>query len=356
MKSWKSNSTRNTWRAVFVFLVMATAMTPCWGKKLKTSGDPAKPISNYHYDSTAKQIVVQDGNGEVGRDDALDYDAAYKKDILDALNAVPDFAGKLTKVNDATITYNCHGKTFKSSQFWIGLDAAPIETILKEQGWTKIDEKNAKVGDIVVYRNGGAITHTGVVTAVGGGKVTQVTSKWGNLPEFTHAPTVVPQGQEWTLRGVKSKLAVYGTYEVQSGGKPLKDPEPEYVAQFQPSGLADFPHIDRISYSTAPVDSISIQGPSVIRVGESLTVSALAQGAGIGSFFVPVTFSFNPGGSDGSGEVQIIPNDSGIAIVYADEDGNASVTIEGEAPGMVTYAVAVKELGIVAYATLQVVP
>ena len=347
-------------RTLLLFGIIALLITPGWGKKLKTSSKPSHPISNYHYDATAQKIILQDGIGEVGTDSVKDFDAAYQKDILDGLNAVPAFKGKLTKVMDATITYNCHGKTFKNRQFWVGLTAAPIETILKDQGWNKIDEKDAKVGDIVVYRYEDPITkmkeitHTGVVAAVADGKVTQVISKWGNLPEFMHAPALVPQGQEWTVRGVKSKLPFYGEYEVRSGGKPLNDPEREDLPETELSP-ADFPNIDRLGYSTPPVETVSIQAPSTIHVGQLLPVTATVQGAGIGSFYAPVTYSF-PGGEDGAGKVEIMPGAQEIAVVYADENGVSSVSIEGERPGTVVYGIGVKELGVVAYGILQVIP
>jgi hypothetical protein len=49
------------------------------------------------------------------------------------------------------------------------------------------------VGDVAVYRDaGGTPVHTGKVTAVDAGAVTQVESKWGNCGRYRHAPNDCP--------------------------------------------------------------------------------------------------------------------------------------------------------------------
>ena len=119
--------------------------------------------------------------------------------------------------NAADPAYDCHGLTFKSSK--LRIDNPGVQKILDDQGWKPPADGKAKVGDIVVYRKDGAITHSGTVTAVDdAGKVTQVLSKWGSLGIYKHAPDDVPHGQA-AFAG-----ADYGTFTVYTGGKPLKDP------------------------------------------------------------------------------------------------------------------------------------
>jgi hypothetical protein len=129
-----------------------------------------------------------------------DYDAEILK----------EFAKKGAIKSDGvlpTVAFDCHGLTMSDSKTWINDDQ--IDTpIIADQGWGIVAEKDAKVGDLVVYRKGGDVTHTGWVTAVDGkGKVSEVRSKWGQLGQYVHEPAVVPDS--------------YGTPEYRTGGKAL---------------------------------------------------------------------------------------------------------------------------------------
>lgn len=110
-----------------------------------------------------------------------------------------------------TKRYNCHGFTFKSRELWLN---GGIQKVLDDQGWVQAREADAKVGDVMVYRTpDGKIQHSGRVTKVAGGKVTEVESKWGQGGEYTHTPTNVPES--------------YGTPTYYSGGAALVGGTPE---------------------------------------------------------------------------------------------------------------------------------
>ena len=95
---------------------------------------------------------------------------------------------KVTKLKPPTNDYDCHGFTFLGGERWINDDE--VEAILKDNGYSVT--ATPVVGDIVVYRSGGKITHSGVIVEVSGGSVTAVESKWGRLGLYRHAPSDVP--------------------------------------------------------------------------------------------------------------------------------------------------------------------
>ena len=95
---------------------------------------------------------------------------------------------KVTKLGPPTNDYSCHGYTFLDGKRWLDDDQVP--TILNENGY--VATNTPVVGDIVIYRNGGKIKHSGVITEVKGTTVTKITSKWGLWGLYSHAPDDVP--------------------------------------------------------------------------------------------------------------------------------------------------------------------
>lgn len=109
---------------------------------------------------------------------------------------------QLTHLNDhvmrrssADDRSNCHGWVFTGGRFLLGGDS--IEIILKENGYQENAEPHA--GDLVVYRNNGAISHTGIVRYVSEGQPILVESKWGELGVFLHQPDKSPYGSEFVF-------------------------------------------------------------------------------------------------------------------------------------------------------------
>lgn len=152
--------------------------------------------------------------------------AIYPRELTDAEKKKINEDNKqkypsITVVADSSFAYDCHGLTFKTSGVWIDNDQ--VDKILHDQGWI-IQAGKAKVGDIVIYRKNGKVTHSGVVEEVDNdGKVTKVRSKWGSQGEYIHDPKDVPDS--------------YGTFEIRTGGKPLKDPP------IIPDNFSDFANI-----------------------------------------------------------------------------------------------------------------
>ena len=106
----------------------------------------------------------------------------------DAVLSSYGLLSRVTKLAPPSNGYDCHGFTFTGGDVWINDDQ--VEAILHDNGYSITT--TPAVGDIVIYRNGGAITHSGIITAVAGGAVTRVESKWGRLGRYSHAPDDVP--------------------------------------------------------------------------------------------------------------------------------------------------------------------
>jgi hypothetical protein len=103
---------------------------------------------------------------------------------------------RVTKVRPPSNGYDCHGYTFAGGDTWIDDDQVP--TILAENRYSVTN--TPIVGDILIYRNGGQIKHSAVITEMQGGNITKVTSKWGQLGLYSHAPNDVPPGYgTWTV-------------------------------------------------------------------------------------------------------------------------------------------------------------
>lgn len=108
----------------------------------------------------------------------------------------------VTKLGPPSNRYDCHGYTFLAGAAWINDDQ--VDTILADNGYAVTTAP--AVGDIVVYRLSGSVTHSGIITAVSGGVVTQVHSKWGRLGLYSHAPNDVPP--------------TYGTWQAYHSSRP----------------------------------------------------------------------------------------------------------------------------------------
>lgn len=95
---------------------------------------------------------------------------------------------KVIKLQPPTNRYDCHGFTFLSGAAWI--DDDEVDAILSANGYTNTAAPT--VGDIVIYRVGANIKHSGIVITVSGTTVTKIHSKWGRAGLYEHAPNDVP--------------------------------------------------------------------------------------------------------------------------------------------------------------------
>jgi hypothetical protein len=117
--------------------------------------------------------------------------------------------GSLELRSPETGQYNCHGLVFASRRTRI-LESSLVELILREDGYRCIDEDQAVVGDLVIYRDQDEIRHAAVITEVkslGPGRpslVLKALSKWGDHGEYFHHPANVPthfgRREVWTER------------------------------------------------------------------------------------------------------------------------------------------------------------
>lgn len=89
--------------------------------------------------------------------------------------------------------YNCHGWVFTRGQGW--LNSPEVAQILADNEYRQVEEP--KPGDIVVYRNGPVIVHTGLVRLVDAGSVV-VESKFSMCGRFLHAPLDQPYGNSFS--------------------------------------------------------------------------------------------------------------------------------------------------------------
>ncbi len=100
--------------------------------------------------------------------------------------------------------YNCHGLTFADRRTFITKDSA-IQTILRDDGYEQIIERDLLEGDIILYMNKeNGIIHSGVVIEKPGkikaGPIfPRVVSKWGSYWEFIHWANRCPYYEEGSI-------------------------------------------------------------------------------------------------------------------------------------------------------------
>jgi hypothetical protein len=93
-----------------------------------------------------------------------------------------------------TASYNCHGLTFINKRGWLDDgEAQCIQTILDDNGYRFVDDKDAQSGDIAVYFKNGAIEHTATVQRIDRDQII-VDSKpgiWGRIHHEIRADKIV---------------------------------------------------------------------------------------------------------------------------------------------------------------------
>lgn len=102
---------------------------------------------------------------------------------------------------EPTAVYNCHGMTFASKRTGIFADAE-IEKILKDDKYIEIkNERDVMPGDIILYFDGAAISHSGTVIQTHAGDHANdlpsiwVISKWAKPKEVIHNANYSPYSQ-----------------------------------------------------------------------------------------------------------------------------------------------------------------
>ena len=103
--------------------------------------------------------------------------------------------------------YNCHGLTLANRRTGV-YDPLIVEQVLRDDGYRKVREREVELGDVIVYDEGGEVTHSGLVVEVvkdtGFGPRFRILSKWGQAAEYLHmaeqGPYVAAVIAYWTDR------------------------------------------------------------------------------------------------------------------------------------------------------------
>lgn len=103
-------------------------------------------------------------------------------------------AERAIRTGPAADEFNCHGWVFTGGRYWVGPDG--VELILADNGYQAVSQP--RPGDLIVYRDGGCVTHTGVVRTGGNGEPVLIESKWGWMGRFLHPPDASAYGQSFT--------------------------------------------------------------------------------------------------------------------------------------------------------------
>lgn len=97
----------------------------------------------------------------------------------------------LTPVYHASTRFNCHSyawyKMAFNNNYWI----EHVGLFIGDNACTLVSPSSVQVDDIIVYRDGSQIRHSGVVYSVNGNNIT-ICSKWGQLGVYIHSISNVP--------------------------------------------------------------------------------------------------------------------------------------------------------------------
>jgi hypothetical protein len=107
---------------------------------------------------------------------------------------------------------NCHGWVFTGGKFLLAPE--DVEAIVKDNGYRETHEPQP--GDLVVYRQSGAIAHTAIVRYVAEGQPVLVEGKWGTMGVFLHMADKSVYGTDYTFY----RSARTGHLLVGIGGSP----------------------------------------------------------------------------------------------------------------------------------------
>jgi hypothetical protein len=98
---------------------------------------------------------------------------------------------RIAPANDSS---NCHGWVFTGGKCLLSPDM--VEVILKDNHYVAVQDPQP--GDLVIYRQNGAIAHTATVSYVTEGKPVMVEGKWGTMGVFLHSVEKSVYGNEYT--------------------------------------------------------------------------------------------------------------------------------------------------------------
>lgn len=102
---------------------------------------------------------------------------------------------RLLRTGPPDETCNCHGWVFTGGKYWLAPE--DVANILQDNGYQSVSDP--RPGDVVIYRNAGAIAHTAVVHSALPGRPVMVEGKWGGMGIFLHAIDVSVYGAAYSF-------------------------------------------------------------------------------------------------------------------------------------------------------------
>jgi hypothetical protein len=106
-----------------------------------------------------------------------------------SLRAIVAGHASAQEVDAPTLRFNCHGFGYARSHAYFYSSVVPI---FDADDMVSVPFDSPRRGDIVSYRKGGRLKHSGVVERVSDGQITRVRSKWGAMATVIHDPEDVP--------------------------------------------------------------------------------------------------------------------------------------------------------------------
>lgn len=92
-------------------------------------------------------------------------------------------AGRVERLAPAGDACNCHGWAFTGGRYWIANH--DLDFILEDNCYQVVSDP--RPGDLAMYKQGNAFTHTAVVVAAEPGEPVMVVGKWGWMGVYRHA-------------------------------------------------------------------------------------------------------------------------------------------------------------------------
>jgi hypothetical protein len=108
---------------------------------------------------------------------------------------------------------DCHGWVFLGGRAWLLGDA--VETILDDNGYRLVT--SPRPGDLVIYRAGGQVSHSGVVAGLTADGEPLVESVWGDQGRFAHRAEVSGYGPHQFYRSDRPGHRLHGWEAVSPG-------------------------------------------------------------------------------------------------------------------------------------------
>lgn len=133
------------------------------------------------------QVPAARAQTDSGREVAL-KEATAPRDISemqaleDAIFSRPNVRDNVIRSQPASDKTNCHGWVFTGGKFWVS--GSEVDSILADNRYRIVSDPQP--GDLVVYRNDGAVSHTALVRYVTEQQPVLVEGKWGCSGVYLH--------------------------------------------------------------------------------------------------------------------------------------------------------------------------